>query len=212
MFVSKLEALAGEYRRNGPFGPIRLLGRAARVKLDMASLELLRLIFGFERWHARSPDSARPYRRQLAAMVNRLKPGCVVEVGCGLGGIIARIKAERRYGFDRDPAAIRAARFLNSSAIEFTVGGFDDVSTDHIDVLIAVNWMHGFPPEQLEQWIAPLLPRVRYLLVDAIVAGTPGNYAYCHDFAFLKDQAREMLVEGAAGESHRRLILWEVSH
>src|SRR4051812_42859244 len=136
------------------------LARAVRVKIDMAALEALGWLFGFDRWHARSPNSARPYREQLARLANGLHPRCVVEVGCGLGGILSRISASRRLGYDRDPAVIRAARFLHGRSIRFRVGDFEQVREPQIDLLIAVNWIHEFAPEEIERWIAPLLPSV----------------------------------------------------
>jgi len=210
MMVSRMAGVAAKFHRLGPAGSLQAVGRFVRVKLDMAVLQLIRLLFGFDQWHARSPDSSRPYRRQLAGLVNDLGPTCVVEVGCGLGGILSRIKAERRHGYDRDPAVIRAARFLHGRSTQFAVGGFEQIKERNIDVLIAVNWMHEFPPEQIERWIVPLLPAVRYLLVDAIDPGSPGGYRYYHNFHFLDDRARQMSVSALA-EPNRRFILWEIS-
>jgi SAM-dependent methyltransferase len=188
---------------------MQALARMARVRLDVIVLQALRLRFGFEPWHARSPDSSRPYRKQLATLVNDLAPTCVVDVGCGLGGTLSQINAERRHGYDRDPAVIRAARILHGRSLTFTVGGFEEVSDKGIDVLMAVNWMHEFPPEQVEQWILPLLPDIRYLLVDAIKPGSNGGYRYFHDFHFLDQKARPASVSASA-EPNRRFILWEV--
>ncbi len=209
MVVSKMASFAAKCRQLGPVGSVQALAHAARVKLDMAALEGLRLLFGFERWHARSPDSARPYRQQLASLVNDLRPNCVVEVGCGLGGILARIKADRRYGYDSDPAAIRAASFLHGDSVKFTVGGFEQIGEGSIDVLIAVNWIHEFSPELIERWITPLLPSVRYLLVDAIIPGSPGGYRHFHTFQFLDRKAKQISIN-AMSEPHRRFILWEM--
>lgn len=209
--VGRSTAIAGKFRRLGYWGSVKALAHSLRVRLDMLALQAVRLIFGFERWHARSPDSSRPYRRQLAALVSGLAPASVVDVGCGLGGIISRVMAERRHGYDPDPAVIRAARFLHGRSVQFTVGGFEDVSDGSIDVLIAVNWMHEFPAEQIERWIRPLLPSVRYLLVDAVLPGSPGGYRHYHDFDFLDQLARPVSLTGIA-EPNRRFILWEVIH
>ncbi len=209
MTVSKMATIAAKLQRLGPVGSAHALARGVRVRLDVIVLQVFRLLFGFEPWHARSPDSSRPYRKQLAALVNDLAPICVVEVGCGLGGILSRVKAERRHGYDREPAVIRAARFLHGRSVQFTVGGFGQVSDKDIDVLMAVNWMHEFPPEQIERWILPLLPTVRYFLVDAINPGSAGGYRYFHDFHFLDQKARPVSVSALA-EPNRRFILWEV--
>jgi len=210
MTLGKIITLAKRCRSLGPWHSLQLLAHLSRVKLDMAALQCLRLAFGFDRWHARSPDSTRPYRRQIASLVNDLGPTRVVEVGCGLGGIISRITAKSLIGYDVDPSLIRAARFLHGRSAWFKEGGFEQVDEAEIDVLIAFNWMHEFPPEQIESWIAPLVPRVRYLIVDAINPGSDGGYPYFHDFAFLETKASKTSV-GAKGEPHRRLILWKVN-
>jgi hypothetical protein len=209
MTVSKLASIAAKVQQLGPGCSAHAIMRMLRVRLDGIALHALRLLFGFEPWHARSPDSSRPYRKQLARLVNDLAPVCVVEVGCGLGGILSRVKAERRHGYDRDPAVIRAARILHGRSVQFSVGGFEQVSDKGIDVLMAINWMHEFPPEQIERWILPLLPRIRYLLVDAINPGSVGGYRYFHDFHFMDKKARPASVSASA-EPNRRFILWEV--
>ena len=184
--------------------------RSTRIVLDTAALSGLRMLFGFDGWHARSPLSARPYRKGLAALVGNLDPNCVVEVGCGLGAILSRIKAKERYGYDIDPGVIRAARFLHGRSVRFIEGGFGEVLRADIDVLIAVNWIHDVPPDQLERWLTPLLPTVRYLLVDAVDPATPLNYRHYHDFSFLEGLATPACVE-TFGEQHRRFILYEMS-
>ncbi|MEO5809382.1 MAG: class I SAM-dependent methyltransferase [Sphingomicrobium sp.] len=133
----------------------------------------------------------------------------MVEVGCGLGAILSRVTAKERFGYDVDGAVIRAARLLRGRSVTFIEGGFESVSQPAIDVLIAVNWIHDFPPEQIERWLSPLLPRCRYILLDAIDRSSPLSYQFYHDFAFLDGQAAVVRTD-AFGEAHRRFILYEV--
>jgi hypothetical protein len=207
--MRSLPALVGKSLRLGPSASAYALARRARITLDTAVLQLLRLLFGFHPWHARSPSSARPYCKQLAELVSRLGPNSVIEVGCGLGAILSRVKAERRCGYDTDAGVIRTARLFHGRSVQFINGSFEQISDTRIDVLIAVNCLHDFPPEQVECWIAPLLPVVRYLLVDAIKPGSPGGYRYYHDFGFLDGKVREMFI-GEFGEPSRRFILYQV--
>ena len=164
------------------FHPARRLGshlrrfgirRGTRVLFDHAALRSLRRFYGFAPWHADAPTSARPYRIPLAAMVDDLRPRSVVEVGCGLGSVLARVHAPERVGYDTDAAVIRAARRIRHRSIDFRVGGFDDVPLVPRDALIAVNMLHDFAPEQVAQWLARLLPTTRYLLVDRVERESP---------------------------------------
>jgi SAM-dependent methyltransferase len=200
--LRKIRARLVTYRRIG-------WARSARIALDSLALEGLRLHFGFDRWHARSPTSARSYRRGLAALVSGLQPRVVVEVGCGLGAILSRVEAPERVGYDVDARAVRAARFLHGRSIKFRIGGFAQVIEPEIDVLIAVNWPHDFAPEELKRWIAPLLPRVRYLLLDMIERSSPLRYRFYHDFVFLAGKAG-CIHSDSFGEQHRQFLLYRV--
>jgi len=187
----------------------RGLLRSARIAADRFALHGLRQVYGFHPWHAEAPLSARPYRRPLAEMVNRLKPDCVVEVGCGLGVTLELIEAPQRWGYDRDAGAIRAARWLRDKAICFVEGDLTTVAQDPIDILILVNWIHDYSPEQLDAWLQPLLPRTRYLALDAIHPDNPLNYRYTHDFAFLTGRAERTAIVRPANEG-RQFHLYRV--
>lgn len=183
--------------------------RAMRIALDRFFLGLLARVFEFHRWHAEAPTSARAYRHTAARLVNELRPNTVVEVGCGLGGILSQIQAEKRYGYDADEGAIRAARFLHGKQITFVHGGLLTVSQERIDVLILVNWIHEISPQLLEELVTPLLSRTRYLLLDAIDPGGPDYYRYKHDFTFLDGLACRRSVTRPPDEG-RAFHLFEV--
>lgn len=185
--------------------------RSLRVLLDRGALNVLRAIYGFHPWHAAAPLSARPYRHAVATLIAGMTPPprCVVEVGCGLGAILRLAQAEERVGYDIDPGAVRAARFLHGGAIRFVEGGMEAVAEPQIDLLVMVNWIHDFDPGQLLDWLAPLLPRCSYLLVDAIDRDNPHGYRHAHDFAFLQDRVREVRSSRTENEG-RRFILFEV--
>jgi SAM-dependent methyltransferase len=202
MIVAKL---SGRLRRAHARGAIR----SVRMAIDLAVLQMLQAIFGFDRWHARSPTSRRGYRDGVASLINEMRPLCVVEVGCGLGAILARVKAPERVGYDIDRGVVRAARCLHGRALTFREGGFEDVTQPAIDVLVALNWLHDFAPEQVAAWLVPLLPRTRHVLVDRVEPTSPLSYRHHHDFAFLDGWAVATRIE-EFGEEHRRFILYEV--
>jgi len=182
---------------------------SARILADRLALHGLRRVYGFHPWHAEAPLSARPYRLTLAEMINQLVPQCVVEVGCGLGVALALIDAPQRWGYDIDLGAIRAARFLRDKSIHFIEGGLTEVSQDPIDVLILVNWIHDFSPEQLDTWLSPLLPRTRHLVLDAIDPDNTLDYRYMHDYTFLAGRATRLVSVRPASEG-RQFHLYQV--
>ncbi|MHB8474366.1 MAG: class I SAM-dependent methyltransferase [Gammaproteobacteria bacterium] len=200
-----IDTLLRKYRTLRRIGLFRYL----RMVVDRIFLSGLVMIYGFDSWHAQAPTSARPYRHVVAHLTNELAPRTVVEVGCGLGGILALVSAPDRYGYDIDERAIRAARFLHGRRIIFTCGGITAVSLAQIDVLILVNWIHELSPDALKQLLTLMLARSRYLLLDAIDRDGPDSYRYKHDFAFLGTAARLISVTRAPGEC-RSFHLFEV--
>lgn len=162
---------------------------------------ILWLIFRFDWWHVKSPIFVRPYRIDVSNMVNSLKPKCVVEVGCGLGLILNLCSAKIRHGYDLDVGVIRAARFLVDRDINFTKGGLTDVIETDIDVLILVNWIHEYSPEQLASWLMPLLKRTKHILLDSInLSNANGDYKFKHDFKFLSEFSELILEVQPCGE------------
>jgi hypothetical protein len=197
----KLGTLRADIHANGYASAFRKLE-------DRSLVWCLSRLFGFpSAWHP--PTSARPYRTLVANQINLLKPRVVCEVGCGLGSILGRVRAERRVGIDISPGVIRAARLIRSREIEFRVGSLKDVDLPAIDVLVLVNWIHEVSPEELEMRVVPLLPSVRYLLLDAIDPENPFGYRYKHDFAFLRDRA-ELASVAKQAEEGRSFRLFEI--
>jgi hypothetical protein len=182
-----------------------------RIQIDRTALSLLRRVYGFNCWHVAAPLSARPYRADISKLVNSLYPKYVVEVGCGLGITLSLINSPYRHGYDLDEGAIRAARFLRGNGIKFTTGDMTAVIEDYIDVLILVNWIHDYSPEQLASWLNPLKGRTRYLLLDAIDINNPLNYKYKHDFRFLYDNYYLISTSRSVNEG-RHFCLFEVKN
>jgi SAM-dependent methyltransferase len=190
-----------------------LLG-VLRCRLDRAWLSGLRRVFHFDAWHASAPYSCRPYKAEVVALANSLKPASVVEVGCGLGDILSRVSARARYGFDADARVIRAARFLHPRGVHWIHGEAAGVARallleGSIDCMIMVNWIHNLSAEELAGVVLPLLPRIRYLIVDAIDADGPASYRHKHDFRFLAGLTRHLSSTHPAHEL-RSLLLFEV--
>jgi SAM-dependent methyltransferase len=188
----------------------RLLTRA-RCKIDRVWLHAWRQIFGFDRWHAAAPYSCRPYKRVVVETANALRPSTVVEVGCGLGDIVSRIQARERFGIDAELNVIRAARFLHPGNVHWLHGDASSIRGAlplmlQIDCLIMVNWIHSLSQEQLADVIVPLLPRLKYLLLDAIDPTGPASYRFKHDFHFLGSKT-ERIAETRLADEPRSLVV-----
>ncbi len=151
----------------------------------------------------------RPYRKVVAEAINALHPGVVCEIGCGLGSILSRLDAPVRIGYDISPGVIRAARLIRTRSIDFRVGSLGDVDVPSMDVLVLVNWIHEVSPGELDAALAPLLPKVRFLMLDAIDPDNAFGYRYKHDFGFLAGKAKHLSTSRDPAEG-RGFRLYEI--
>jgi hypothetical protein len=125
------------------------------------------------------------------------------------------VNAAERFGLDIDAGVIRAARFLHPRGARWIHGDASSVALvlpkdRRIDCLIMVNWIHALSPQQLATWVLPLVPRTRYLILDAIDPDGPASYRFKHDFSFLWPFAERLSSTHVAGEP-RSLMVFKVT-
>lgn len=179
--------------------------------LERVTYRFLRRIYPFDPWHCEGTWHCRPYKHVAVRMANNIDAETVVEVGCGLGDIISRVKARQRVGYDQDEMVVRAARRIRGSKVSFEVGSLSEVQEKKIDLLILVNWIHEVSPEALERMLDPVLDRTNFLLLDRILPQAQG-YRFHHDFRFLERRFALRECElGGCGEP-RELLLYEAYH
>lgn len=153
-----------------------------------ALFALLRLVFRFDPWHSSAPYPCREYKVQTAALANSLKPKVVIDIGCGFGEVLTHIGSAKRFGIDRDPQILRAARFLNGSKVSFRQASVSDspalasaIGNVEVDLLIMTNWHHGTPLPVLIETVKDLARSIgyKYLILDTVRPGTLAD-AVCH--------------------------------
>ncbi|MFM7034247.1 MAG: hypothetical protein ACKOYJ_03495 [Planctomycetia bacterium] len=149
-------------------------------------------------------------------MANGVRPDAVIDLGCGLGEILARIRAPYRHGFDIDEGAIAAARHLHGKHCHFSLAGLGDTARISASfkhgggstLMVMVNWPHSVAEEALIDGVTQLSDSVglKYLLIDGIHAGTLG-YSYYHDDAVYSRLGKTLQrAEGADGVRSLYLI------
>ena len=170
---------------------IRPLGYA-RINMYFKYIYNLSLqkIFKFESWHLSSIDS-RPYCLDLVDYINSVLSfnSTVVEVGCGLGENLIKIKSKNKIGFDISRNVIKAAKFKYFfHNVQFEIGSLENIKDLNIDFLIAVNFLHDYYPKDIESQFEIFLSRNRvdHILLDIIDREKSNNYKFYHDFEFLK--------------------------
>ena len=149
--------------------------------------------YKFDYWHASASWYCRPYKKQVVELASSVSPEAVMEIGCGLGDIISRIKAQKRFAFDIDAHVIDAAKKLRSDIIFENVSLFDTQKlidivdpTQQVDLLLMVNWPHNVSFDDIFSCVNKIKLNLglRYLIIDEIKQGNIG-FKYNHSSEFL---------------------------
>lgn len=181
---------------------------------------ILQKLFKFHKWHM-TPVEERPYGMVVIKWCNRilmkdqnLKRKTIVEIGCGLGDILAKIDAprENKTGYDIDEKAIRAAKIAHPG-IRFQVGRFaPDIRGKYISILICVNFLYSLDTENVRKEFQRLVLNndIQYILTETMCPVTP-NYPYSHDMDEILGsdytQIKQRSFE-AAERSRRYMLLY----
>lgn len=119
---------------------------------------ILMLFFKFDFWHT-SPLENRKYAIDIISKLNcRVSRDSIIEIGCGLGDILAKTHYTKKYFYDRSPEVLGAAAFLQRFSKISSINSFKtfNLLTDNLekglkfDAIIMVNWLHGFESESLK--------------------------------------------------------------
>lgn len=163
------------------------LRRAVRLTRRADRYVLYRLL-RFDPWHL--GHGGDPYARAIVRFLNGRPPHLrdrVVEIGCGLGEILRRLRFRARLGLDRDPRVLRAARILvrlrGHRRIAFAAFEFPHSPlAGRYDAIVLVNWIHQVPPEPLaaalRTYFAAHLNPGGVIIVDTV---RDPAYTYNHD-------------------------------
>lgn len=148
----------------------------------------LKLIFGFDLWHI-APSHEKKYINCIVDYVDRNNFNTIVEIGCGLGDVLRRVKKGRRIGLDCDRRVINAAKFIEiinpvaNNKIQYqTFDFFTDKVNIKCDLLIMCNWIHAVPAlllkPKLEEILKSALTESGVIIIDTV--NNP-KYQYCHE-------------------------------
>jgi len=165
-------------------------------------------------WHIKSNIYCRPYKWKVVEVANSLNPNCVIEIGCGLGEIISRVKAQHRIGIDIDKSCIYLANKLNSGPL-YIEGSFDRVLTlqaKEIDLLIMINFIHGIPMDTLNFYVNQILDfkTCKYIITDRYKEDYPDR-GVVHDLSKY-DKRIKLLNIYDDYEGYRDIMLWKVDY
>lgn len=147
------------------------------------------VIFKFDFWHV-TLARARKYPSDIADYLNSQRLNSLCEIGCGLGDISMKVKANKKLGIDISHAVISAARvysILKMKKLTFQVlDPFSENLEGNFDAIIIVNWIHNIAPKQLKKLLENLcnknLRKDGRLILDIV---DNKEYRNNHDIKYL---------------------------
>jgi len=171
---------------------------------------LLQRRYAFDRWHVGHANET--YVADIARFLNawpEARRDAVLEIGCGLGDILRRLRFRTRVGLDRESEVVGAARFLARWRLgtlpRFDVFDFPrDSLTGTYDAIILVNWIH-------EIETAALVPALRAYATrhlregGAIILDTVDDpaYRFNHDIRALASPGARIELIGSYPRGRR---------
>jgi SAM-dependent methyltransferase len=195
-----------------PMDLFRKMGN--KIKYYLNPRLYLWLVFRFEKWHI-APFTGKEYCRVIVSELNKKSArNTVVDLGCGLGDIVSRLRYKNKLGIDIDCNVINAANFLNNfsgkngeSSRYICQNIFEAELEGMYDVVVIVNWIHNIPPSELKALFRQLftnnLAADGYLVFDVI---DNTNYKYNHDIGFLASELSKDYTIYEPFEYGRRIV------
>lgn len=175
--------------------------------------QILKTFFRFDKWHVIA-SGERKYVHDIIKFLNNLpeqERKSVVEIGCGLGDIIKKLRYAIKVGYDNEKNVTRAARFLASITFndtEFSEFVFPTSKlNDKLNAIVMVNWIHhvesSLLKEYLELYFLKNLSAYGCIIIDTVQAK---NYKYNHDISYLTSNISCNVVKIGSYENQREVF------
>lgn len=156
-----------------------------KVKLKKYYYILLQKVFKFASWHLNSIE-IRPYAKWIVDRINKMiqvgtiNSGIIMEIGCGLGDIIANIKYNEKEGYDIEENVIKASKWAHPG-IKTKKGTFTDIKGKKIGILITVDFLFNIDEEQIIKYFSDIVESnyIDRILLDEVPSPP---YKYGHDY------------------------------
>jgi len=146
------------------------------------------------KWHLRGTFRCRKYKTISLEIINSLKPDLYIDVGCGLGEILSKVKLNSRYkiGYDIDSNLEKCiAKLFKNQFIFFKKEKelFEYISKikkiDSFIVISMLNFAHNLTKQEVEKIIKKYRKKIGpfILLIDSIYSKEP-IYKFNHHHHF----------------------------
>ena len=133
-----------------------------------------------DKWHLRGTFFCRKYKIVSLKLIMEQNPELYIDIGCGLGEILCKVKLNRNYklGYDKDKVISKANAILNGNKFKYfcsekkLIRHASKLKTKHNGLIIIsmLNFVHNLSPTELKELIKKYLKKIGpyTLLIDNI--------------------------------------------
>ena len=132
----------------------KLFLKIIRIILSRFFLRIYSIGLKVPKWHLNATYEARDYKNKVIKICNSYKTNNVIEIGCGIGEIISRIKAPLKYGLDVNKDTLILCKRLNKNIKTIQTDIMENnndlleiilsIDKEQTILLIMVNWLHEY--------------------------------------------------------------------
>ena len=180
--------------------------------INLIFYTLLKPIFGFEEWHRSNPYHFRPYKKYVVNLINELNPKTTIEVGCGLGEMIEKVKSKNKIGIDPSQNVIQANRYIypfsNTRWVVGDINTINSIDIKNIDVIFMIGWLHIVKPEDVKKLLMSICNKTEYLVIDKFIPPLHEK-DFLHDFSYLENSMNLILEKIPEDDNIRSYCIYK---
>ncbi len=201
---SKIQLINGVGIFNAIFG--RLKGKSCRQIQEE---------FNIDRWHA-IPYQHKEYAIKIVKYLRKTVKDSeeIIEIGCGTGDIIRRLKGKKLYGYDVNEKVIACAKMLDKKhKVSFAVGSFDNIGERRIiDYCITIGFMHGADESFWKPFYRKISKdnNIKHFIVD-VIKEENGEGTYHLDFAKILPSEYKLIHSISTLAGMKTILVFEKS-
>ena len=163
----------------------KILCAVERIKYKLLFHDL-----NLDPWHLSGTFYCRNYKIKTLEMINRIKPDYYIDIGCGIGELLnkVKLKSTKKFGFDIDERLLSAIKKTNSKFYFstnktkfFNVLNKNITGKNNIIVVSLLGFSHKISDKKLIKLLNELYSNLgSYILITDSFYNKSKEYKYSH--------------------------------
>ena len=180
----------------------KLFTRIIRIIFSRIFLRIYSIDLNVPKWHLNATYEARAYKNKVIKLCNSFQTNNVIEIGCGIGEIISRLKAPLKYGLDVNKETLMLCKRINKNVktiqTDIIANNNDlleimlSIDKDQTILLVMVNWLHDYSESKVLKMLNKIFLIDRKIILIADIyqrkeLSRVSNNKITHEFIKIKN-------------------------